>query len=337
MSKLFKIFLGGIVYSLTILVVGIAVAFWWAVGEFEKPGPLKEPLLFEIERGSSLLTIAEDLQDNGAIENPYIFAFGARIAGAQGKLKAGEYELAPAMSARAVMEKIRKGEVVARRVTIREGLTSYEVVHILKNIEELDGEISSIPAEGTLLPQTYDYRLHEKREDIAKRMQKDMTKTIEELWAKRKEGLPFTTAQEAVTLASIVEKETGVESERARIAGVFINRLKRGIALQSDPTVIYGLTKGRPQDEGMGPLGRRLLKKDLETDSPYNTYLHAGLPPGPIANPGRASIEAVLQPEDHDFLYFVADGSGGHVFAATLEEHNKNAAKWQKLRREKNN
>jgi UPF0755 protein len=184
------------------------------------------------------------------------------------------------------------------------------------------------------LPETYDYRLKENKQDVIGRMQESMTKTIDELWPGRTANLPFATKEEALTLASIVEKETGLEAERKRVAGVFVNRLRRGIALQTDPTVIYAITKGRPQNEGKGPLGRRLLKKDLAFDSPYNTYLHAGLPPGPIANPGRASIEAVLHPEEHDFIYFVADGKGGHIFSSTLHEHGKNVTQWRIIRRE---
>ena len=158
---------------------------------------------------------------------------------------------------------------------------------------------------------------------------------IDELWEGRAPGLPVNTKEEAIILASIIEKETGVPEERRRVAGVFVNRLKQGIALQTDPTVIYAITKGKMDDKGMGPLGRRLLSKDLQIDSPYNTYKYPGLPPGPIANPGRASIEAALNPEAHEFIYFVADGSGGHIFAATLAEHNQNVANWRKIRREK--
>ena len=164
-----------------------------------------------------------------------------------------------------------------------------------------------------------------------------MTGAIDELWPTRAGNLPFTTEEEAITLASIVEKETGKPEERKRVAGVFINRLRQKIPLQTDPTVIYAITKGKPQNNGQGPLGRRLLSKDLEIDSPYNTYKYPGLPPGPIANPGRESIEAVLQPEEHNFIYFVADGSGGHVFAATLDEHNRNVTQWRKIRKEQKN
>ncbi|MCC7305106.1 MAG: endolytic transglycosylase MltG [Alphaproteobacteria bacterium] len=331
-----QIFLGGIVFTATLCVVGFALAFWWAAHEYRKPGPLQETKFYEVKKGSGLYDIAAGLKEAGAVDNPYIFILGARVKNAQGELKAGEYELTPGMSVSAIMQKIRKGEVYARRVTVREGLTSYEVAEILKGVADLEGDIPAIPPEGSLLPQTYDYRLHETRVDILSRMQADMTQAMNELWPQRASNLPFNTPQEAMTLASIVEKETGVETERKKVAGVFINRLRKGIALQTDPTVIYALTNGRPKNDGQGPLGRRLLSKDLQFESPYNTYLHPGLPPGPIANPGRASIEAVLHPEDHNFIYFVADGTGGHVFAETLEEHNKNVSEWQKIRKEKN-
>ena len=234
------------------------------------------------------------------------------------------------------MTKIHDGDVVERRFTIPEGLTSFEIDTIISKIKDIEKTRTDIPAEGALLPGTYNYKLTETNADVLTRMELAMTQTIDELWETRAGNLPFKTKQEALTLASIVEKETGVAEERKRVAGVFINRLRQNIALQTDPTVIYALTKGQPKNEGKGPLGRRLLSKDLEIDSPYNTYKYPGLPPGPIANPGRASIEAVLQPEEHNFIYFVADGSGGHIFAATLDEHNKNVAEWRKIRKSQN-
>ncbi len=329
-----RFLLGSFVFILTLSVVLGALGFWWASNEFHNPGPLTETALFEVKKGSGLSDIAYNLKDEGAIRHKYVFIFGTRLMGAQAELKAGEYELPAGISAHDIMDKLRKGDVVDRRVTIREGLTSYEVVEVLKTVKELEGDVAAVPEEGTLLPQTYDYRLHETRQDIVERMKTGMTSTIDELWPGRDPNLPITTPQEALTLASIVEKETGVPEERKKVAGVFINRLSKGIALQTDPTVIYGITMGKHKNEGLGPLGRRLLTKDLETDTPYNTYMHPGLPPGPIANPGRASIEAVLHPETHDYIYFVADGTGGHQFAATLEEHNANVAKLQKIRRE---
>lgn len=329
-----KLALGFLVYSMTFFVTIFAIAFWWAAGEFTKPGPVQTPVNVVIEKGTSLQGIANALRDGGAIDNPYIFVFGARVSHAQSDLKAGEYEITPGMSPRDIMIKLKKGDVVARRVTLREGLTSFEVVQILNGVSELTGEITAIPPEGSLLPQTYDYKRGEDRHSILARMQADMKKTIDELWLARAADLPFNTPEEALALASIIEKETGVPNERRKVAGVFINRLRRGIPLQTDPTVIYGITLGKHKNDGQGPLGRRLLTKDLETDTPYNTYLHAGLPPGPIANPGRESLAAALNPETHDYIYFVADGSGGHAFAATLAEHNQNVEKWRKIRAE---
>lgn len=330
-----KILLGLIVYGFTICVVLAAAGFWWLSGEFTKPGPVQEPTLFVVERGMGASNISYALHQQQLIENPYIFRIGVTVVGDHTKLKAGEYEIQPGMSARDIGHMMAEGKVVERRVTIREGLTSYEIVQLLNDVENLKGEITTPPEEGTLLPQTYDYRLDEDRAEIITRLEDAMTKTIDELWEGRAANLPFDTKEEALTLASIVEKETGVAEERKRVAGVFVNRLRQGIALQTDPTVIYAITKGKHKNDGKGPLGRRLLRKDLEFDSPYNTYKYPGLPPGPIANPGRASIEAVLNPEKHDYIYFVADGTGGHMFAKTLAEHNDNVAKWRKIRREK--
>ena len=350
-----KFVLGFFVYSSTLVVVLTACIFWWAASEFQKPGPLQESKLVVVERGSGLHKIANQLQSEAAIESPYIFIAGTRILGAQGALKAGEYELLPGMSAKNIMMLLRDGKTVARRFTIREGLTSYEIVQHLNTIENLSGEIKDIPAEGSLLPNTYDYQLNESREKIIKRLQKNMetmllgacVKIVQTSEAFSSEDLmnmdcgveqsPLKTIRDVLTLASIVEKETAVASERRKVAGVFINRLRKGIALQTDPTVIYAITKGKHKNEGKGPLGRRLLKKDLEIDNPYNTYKYPGLPPGPIANPGKASIEAVLNPEEHEYIFFVADGTGGHAFAKTLKEHNANVAKWRKIRREQKN
>ena len=188
-----------------------------------------------------------------------------------------------------------------------------------------------------MLPETYNYTKAESRADILQRMRSAQQAAIDELWPKRAANLPFDTPEDALILASIVEKETGVGGERARIAGVFVNRLRIGMALQTDPTVIYALTMGKHKNDGQGPLGRRLLSKDLKVDSPYNTYRYPGLPPTPIANPGRAAIEATLNPEENDYFYFVADGTGGHVFSKILDEHNANAAKWRKIRKAQGN
>jgi len=348
-----KIILGLFVYGFTTLVVLGGLSFWWASSQFTASGPLRESKLITIQRGTGLNAIADQLEREGALENAYIFIFGTRILGAQGDLKAGEYELQAAMSAKNIMTMLRDGKTVARRFTLREGLTSYEIVRHLKTVEGLSGDVTTIPAEGILLPNTYDFQLNEDRGAILKRLESEMEKVVLpacQILLERIAGYtlkdmlgmdcspapaPLKTVRDVLTLASIVEKETGLGLERRKVAGVFLNRLTRGIALQTDPTIIYAITKGKHKNDGKGPLGRRLLKKDLQIDSPYNTYKHPGLPPGPIANPGTASIEAVLNPEDHDYIYFVADGSGGHAFAKTLKEHNANVAKWRKIRRQK--
>ncbi|MCB1783493.1 MAG: endolytic transglycosylase MltG [Alphaproteobacteria bacterium] len=304
----------------------------WVWHSYHAPGPLTEEKTVIVPPGYGVAMIADKLEKEGVVEQPLLFRFMARVTGRQSGLKAGEYAFDAHLSMKGVLDLLESGKVVQRSLTIREGLTSFEVIQILKNAPELSGDIDENQPEGSLLPETYSYQKDEARDAVALRMKEAMTRTLDELWESRDEDLPFTTKEEALVLASIVEKETAVAGERNRIAGVFVNRLRKGIALQTDPSVIYALTGGKPENKGKGPLGRRLLKKDLEVDSPYNTYLYPGLPPGPIANPGRAAIEAALHPEENDFLFFVADGTGGHVFAKTLEEHNANVAQWRKIR-----
>ncbi len=314
--------------------VGIAGGIWIfnAVNSAGEPGPLPQESIVLIERGKGVSTIAQTLQQNNVIASAMVMKIVVRLQNDPRPLKAGEYQFTANISMNDALEMMRAGKIYDRKVTFPEGVTSWQVSEILKGQSDMSGELPETPPEGTLLPQTYHYINQEDRAALLGKMKQAMDKTMEELWPGRAGDLPFTTQAEALTLASIVEKETGVATERARIAGVFINRLRQNIPLQSDPTVIYAITKGQVQSEGQGPIGRRLLSKDLEEDSPYNTYLYPGLPPGPIANPGRASIEAVLHPEVHDYLYFVADGTGGHVFARTLEEHNSNVARWRKIR-----
>ena len=312
----------------------MSAAAIFATHEFMSPGPLEVQKTVILPKGTGIVPMAQLLHSSGVISNPYVFIVFSRLTGTYKTLQAGEYEFGPRARMGEVLYKISHGDIVKRSFTIPEGKTSFEIVQILKNTSGLSGEIEAIPQEGSMLPNTYFYHSGESRAGKIKFMQAEMKKTIDELWPLRDQDLPFKTIEEAITLASIVEKETGVANERKRVAGVFINRLKTGMLLQTDPTVIYGLTKGQNKNEGQGPLGRRLLIKDLQTPNPYNTYLNTGLPPGPIANPGRASIEAVLHPEKHDLLFFVADGKGGHVFAATLDEHNRNVAAWRVIRKE---
>jgi len=320
--------------TLVSLIIAAAVlaggGFFWVEKEVEKAGPLQEPKYVQIEFGTSLRDIAELLESESVIRNADLFYWHTRYTGIYKGVQAGEYEFLPGMSQLDVQQKMLTHDVVQRFVTIAEGLASKEVIDRLMAVPELDGEVSEIPKEGSLLPETYSFTRNDKREIIIFRMQAAMAAAETDLWPQRAPDLPFDSWQEAVILASIVEKETGVAAERGKVAGVFVNRLRKGMRLQSDPTVIYGITNGA------GPLGRKLRRSDLDTDTPYNTYTRTGLPPGPICNPGRDALKAVLNPEQTEALFFVADGSGGHAFAKTLAEHNRNVAKWRKLQKQQN-
>lgn len=328
-------FLSAFSFLLTLSVLALAGGAVFCALRYTAPGPLPETVLVVIEKGSGVAAIARTLADKKVIETPLLFRLTARLTKTESSLKAGEYEFTPGISMKDVLKKLSAGDVYLRQFTVPEGYTSRQVVRILEGIPELQGDIAQTPPEGSLLPETYRFVYGQQRADIVVQMQKAMQDVLTALWAARAPGGFELSEAETVILASIVEKETGVAVERPRIAAVFLNRLKLGMKLQSDPTVIYALTQGDTKEDGKGPLGRRLLQKDLETDSPYNTYKYPGLPPGPIANPGRAAIEAVLNPEKNDFLYFVADGTGGHVFSKTLAEHERNAAAWRKVRKEK--
>jgi UPF0755 protein len=320
----FFAWLFGTVFLLVLLLVGgLYVAYQHFVG----PGPSSANITVVIPRGSHLGGIGDRLEQAGVVENGQIFAIGARLFSSGRSLQAGEYEFAAGLSQRDVMQQMIDGRTVKRRLTIPEGLTVAEIVNVIRQAEGLDGDLADntpLP-EGSLLPETYFYSWGDSRAGMIERMRAAMQKTLAELWTERAAKLPLETPMGAVTLASIVEKETAVPEERPRVAAVFYNRLSRGMKLQSDPTVIYALTDGK------APLGRPLAHADLEIPSPYNTYVTAGLPPGPIANPGRASLLAALHPLATQELYFVADGSGGHAFATTLDEHTRNVAKWRKL------
>lgn len=315
--------------AVSLLVFTAAGAAFYSHNWFQRPGPLAVTSTLVIPRGAGLEAIASQLHAAGVIDNSFVFRLGVRSLYRERVLKAGEYTFPAEVSMDGAATILASGKTVVRRVTLPEGLSSVEVVAALTVAQGLDGAIETIPPDGTLLPETYHYVYGDKRRDLLRRMEASLDKVLAALWPKRAPNLPFTTPDEAVILASIVEKETGVAAERPLIAGVFVNRLQKGMRLQSDPTVVYGLTQGR------SALGRALTRKDVEAPSAYNTYIINGLPPGPIANPGRAAIEAVLNPAQTDYLYFVADGSGGHAFAKTLAQHNRNVAKWRKFRREK--
>jgi UPF0755 protein len=290
------------------------------------PGPLAGPVAVVIPKGAGGEGIARRLHDAGVIADPRLFRLAARILGRSKPLRAGEYEFPARTSAFAAIELLQSGRTVVRRLTVPEGLTVRQVMGLLIEAEGLDGPVTRTAGEGWLLPETYHYSWGDSRQGLVERMEAGMREALARAWGARGGPPVLKTPVEALTHASIVEKETGVAAERPRIAVVFLNRLKANMKLQSDPTVIYGL------DRGAGNFTRALVRADLEADTPYNTYTRAGLPPGPIANPGRAAIEAVLNPVASDELYFVADGSGGHAFAKTLDEHNRNVARWRRIR-----
>ena len=309
------------------LAVVLAIAGWLYVhGRFDTPGPARDELSVVLPQGSSAFDIADLLEEAGVIDDPLLFVAGLWIEDKQHSLKAGEYLFEALVTPRGVMEKLVAGDTVLHRFTVPEGMTSAEVVAALNAVPWLVGEIAEVPAEGSLLPETYHYELGDSRARLIERMQHAMARVLDELWQARDPAVALADMEQAVVLASIVEKETAVADERPLIAGVFLNRLRRDMRLQSDVTVIYALTGGER------PLGRSLSRADLRVESPYNTYRNGGLPPGPIANPGRASLAAVLSPAETNALYFVADGSGGHAFADTLDEHNRNVARWRAKR-----
>ncbi|HET9458602.1 MAG TPA: endolytic transglycosylase MltG [Sphingomicrobium sp.] len=293
---------------------------WWT------PGPKPGPHTIIVEEGSSLATVAEQLDEMGAIPgNATTFRIFARLLGSSDPIQAGEFEIPKGTDAASILELLQHGRPVQRLITVPEGMPSILVQEKLAATPYLIGE-APLPEEGSVLPDSYGYKRGEARAAVVERMQKAMRETLDALWAKRKPTCPIQTKQEAVTLASIVEKETAKPSERRTIAGVYCNRLRIGMKLDADPTVIYPITKGKP-------LGRRILRSELMADTGYNTYRRPGLPAGPIANPGRESIAAVLDPAPTKAIYFVADGTGGHVFADSFAEHQENVRRWYAIRR----
>ena len=317
----------GILTFVLMTMITIGMAFFIIKNQFDKPGPLEHSTVITIPLGHGLNKIAGTLQREGIITDSRIFVGSAIYFKAQKKLKAGEYEFRKNDSMRQVLDRLVEGKAILQKVTIREGLTSAQTVAILNDHEMLSGQITTMPAEGSLLPDTYKFSRNMDRQELVARMQAEQRKFVKNLWAKRADGLPVQSPEEAIILASIVERETGRSDERSRVAGVFINRLKRGMRLQSDPTIIYGLVGGQ------GSLGHPIRKSELARKTPYNTYQIDGLPPTPIGNPGRAAIEAVLHPADTKDLFFVADGTGGHAFSPTHRGHLRNVAKWRKIER----
>jgi UPF0755 protein len=296
----------------------LALGAWGYLG----PGPGRSTDVV-LPAGAGLAGIGRDLAKAGVVRSRTGFVLAAVLAGAARKLKAGEYHFGARESLAEVISAIARGLVVRRFVTIPEGLTSRDAVAILLRADYLAGP-AAVPPEGSILPETYEVRRGEARSSVLQRMTAARDRLVDELWEARAPGLPFASKEQAVVLASVVEKETAIPEERPKVAAVFINRLKKGMRLESDPTVIYGVSGGEP-------LGHGLRASELAAPGPYNTYLVGGLPPTPIDNPGRASLAATLSPAPTADLYFVADGTGGHAFSDTLEAHRRNVARWRAI------
>ena len=318
----------GLVFILGLVAAGI---FAWGWAQYTAPGPLQADTNVVIPRDSTVAQIAALLNNTGVIDDPMIFEYADKfervIAGADSpvNMRAGEFAVLAGSSAQEVRQLLIDGPFVQRRLTVPEGLTTEQALRLVGDAEGLVGEVDVAVAEGDLLPETYFYSYGDSRTSLVNRMTNDMDAALTDAWEQRADDLPLETAQDALILASIVQEEAGNLQEMPRVAAVFINRINLGMRLQADATVEYGITLGA------GPLGRGLLRSELETLTPYNTYMIDGLPPTPICNPGREAIEAVLRPAQTDELYFVADGTGGHAFARTLDEHERNVQRWREI------
>ncbi|MCB1476518.1 MAG: endolytic transglycosylase MltG [Rhodobiaceae bacterium] len=321
----FVTFFSGVFTFIVLCFIAAGAALFVGNHEFEAPGPLDRDVAVVVPRGQGVQGIADALERNGVIGQSWLFVAGSTLYKASRDLKAGEYLFPEGVSMREVMDILREGRGIAHQITIPEGLTSKQIVDRLNADPILEGQITEIPPEGSLLPETYKYDRGTSRAQLIARMQQAHKRIVDQAWARRSPDLPLKTKEDLVTLASIVEKETGRADERPRVAGVFINRLRKNMRLQSDPTIIYGLVGGD------GALGRPILRSEIDRPTAYNTYQINGLPPTPIANPGSDAIEAVANPSRTEELYFVADGTGGHIFAASLDEHNRNVARWREI------
>lgn len=318
--------------ALTVLILALVVVLGiiaWGKAQYDATGPLTAPLVVEVEKGEGLGSVAAKLAAAGAIGHETLFRVAARYTKQDGGLKFGEYQIPAGASMKDILGLLNEGGNVLRQIVVPEGWTSWQVVEMLRAQPELTGEITDVPAEGSLAPAGYDFQRGDSRQAILDRMAAEQKKILDAAWAGRARDLPVKSPKELLVLASIVEKETGVPEERPAVAAVFVNRLNKGMRLQTDPTVIYGITKGKEV------LGRGLRASELTAVTPYNTYAIQGLPPTPIANPGKAAILAAANPAVSEDLYFVADGTGGHVFAATLTDHNRNVAAWRRIEAQK--
>ena len=320
------VIIGNAIFSLFVLIAVVAGAgLFLGKQRFEMPGPLPDDKIVNIPHGSGIRDIADVLNHEGVIDQPWVFIGGVLVLKAREDLKAGEYQFKAHASLRDVVETIVEGRVVPHQIGVPEGLTSEQIVARLLDDDVLTGNIKEIPREGTLLPDTYNFTRGVTREQMIQRMQSAQARLVKEVWDRRSPDLPIKTPDQLVVLASLIEKETGKPEERTRVAAVFVNRLKQKMRLQSDPTIIYGLVGGK------GTLGRPIMRSEIDQPTPYNTYQIDGLPPGAICNPGRASLEAAANPARTREIYFVADGTGGHAFAETYEQHQKNVARLRSI------
>lgn len=315
---------------LILILLVIAGTVYWATNEYKNVGPLKTDTYFEVKKGDRFRYVSANLKELGIINNSTIFNVWARYAKQDEKLKFGNYLVPNKSSMQDVLALITSGRSINEQITFPEGFTSYQIVERLKSNLELDGEIGPLPIEGSLAPNTYSYQKGDLRKNILRKMSDIQSNILDNAWKLRSEGLPFNTKKDAIIIASIIEKETSKINELKLVSGVIMNRLKSGIPLGMDSTIVYEFTGGNPKNM------RSIKQSDLEKNTKYNTRKFTGLPPSAITNPGKLAIEAALNPEKTNFLYFVADGSGGHAFSRTLNEHNKNVAKWRKIEKNKN-
>ncbi len=332
--RLFK-FLFALVFVAAVLgVAAIAGGWLWLQSEVAKPGPSLEEAVFEVEPGEHLGSVAQRLEEQGLISDERTLRLHARLEGQQTAIKVGEYAVPPRASVATILSLLVAGDVIQYRITIPEGLTTAQILRLVEGNSDLEGDMPDREiGEGTLLPDTYIFSADTTRVQMIERMEKAQDDLLAELWPDRQEDIPIDTPEEALILASVVEKETGIASERGLVAGLFTERLRRGMRLESDPTVIYGVSKGEPLFNNAGQR-RTLYRSELNRKTDWNTYQIDGLPKTPICNPGRDAIAAVLNPPDTNYIFFVADGKGGHLFAETLAEHNRNVAAYRAYERE---
>ena len=324
------IFLNFVMTVITFLAVAAVALVYYAFREYQQPGPLDADTTFIVREGAGISEIADSLERKTIISNSRVFKTVTKFLGDDQKSRHGEYAIKAHASMLEIMDILKSGKSIQYSVTLPEGLTVKQMFKKIAADPNLDGDLpAELPAEGTLRPDTYKFTRGSKRTAVLAQMTSSQSRILDEVWEKRDKDLPLASKEELLILASIVEKETGKSDERPQVASVFLNRIKKGMRLQSDPTIVYGLFGGDGK-----PVDRELTKADVDKETPYNTYRIDGLPPTPIANPGRAALEAVANPSRTDYLYFVADGSGGHAFATTLDEHNENVKRWRKFQDE---